>query len=803
VSFDIADLNPQQKAAVECIDGPLLLFAGAGTGKTRVLTYRIAHLIEDLAVPPWQILAITFTNKAAAEMRERLGLLLADSERGMRGLWALTFHSFCVRILRENAELIGYTPHFTIYDDDDSKRLVKEIYAALGIDSKRFPLNALRGQISKAKNELLLAADYAEQAGGAGGYPKLVARVYAELQARLHRADAMDFDDLLVNAYLLLKQNPTVLDGYQERFRYISVDEYQDTNHAQYQISRLLAAKYQNIMVVGDDDQSIYSWRGADLRNILEFEQDYPKATVMKLEQNYRSSANILDAANAVIAHNNERRPKHLFCDSGKGAKVKLYQAQNERDEGRYIASEIERLTATAADTMPPSARPPQKGAGGVGPHSYKLSDFAVFYRTNAQSRVLEDMFLRAGLRYKIYGGTQFFARQEIRDVMAYLKVVVNPADGISAKRIINVPRRGIGKTSVAKIEQIAAEQQLTFLEACAQALAEGILSPGTAQKLGDFLKLLREAVTWQGDLRQVVELIVDRAGLIAAYEAENSDEAKARVENIMEFFGQVGEYAETHVRTIEEAGAGAGAESGEQEAAPAGDLVPISEPSDTADQLAEFVEWLALRSDLDTLDAGEDYVTLMTVHAAKGLEFPVVFMAGMEESIFPHMASLSEGKGKVEEERRLAYVAITRAKELLYLVYARTRSLFGSTSANPVSRFVREIPVELCEREGVGANGFAGFNQAKRGDRHGMYDVGSFQGGAGPSTDGGHVFGGGGGKKQKAAPILYQVGDQVNHKTFGHGVVAQVKGDMLTIQFDKLAAPKKLLPAYAPMVKL
>jgi DNA helicase-2/ATP-dependent DNA helicase PcrA len=543
----------------------------------------------------------------------------------------------------------------------------------------------------------------------------------------------------------------------------------------------------------------------------------------MKLEQNYRSTANILNAANAVIANNHERRSKHLFTDGAAGAKIKLYQAQNERDEGRYIASEIERLTA--------------------GERAYQLSDFAGFYRTKAQSRVLEDMFLRAGVRYKIYGGTQFFARQEIRDVMAYLKLIVNPADDISAKRVINVPRRGIGKTSIAKIEELALREQTTFMDACELSLAEDSLGQGVKAQIGLFLNLIREAAGYQGKLRQIVELIVDRAGLIKALELENTDEAKTRIENINEFFGQVQEYDETHDPS-ELADAASTSSPSFPTSSPGLSGGSISEQidypnesgndttrqSNVENKLADFVEWLALRSDLDNLESGEDYVTLMTVHSAKGLEFPVVFIAGMEETIFPHAASSMEAGG-VEEERRLAYVAITRAKKLLYLVYARTRSLFGQTGANPASRFVREIPSELCDREGVGASGFAGFNQAKRGDRHSIFDSGAYE----PTS--GRVFGSGAGydkRSRKAnspfsrgsaagrgvvgaqsevsngqessipqSAMIFKAGDRVDHKTFGPGMVIKAEGDKLTIRFDRMAQDKTLLAGYAPLVKV
>ena len=459
--IDIETLNGPQREAVTTIDGPLLVLAGAGSGKTRVLTYRIANLIENHGVAPWQILAITFTNKAAAEMRERLGGLVGPRARGM---WVSTFHSMCVRILRADAERLGFTRNFTIYDTDDQKRLYKEIMAELDVDPKRFPINALMNRISTAKNELVVPLEFEKQANDPVG--KVAARVYARLQERLKAANAFDFDDLLLYAYLLLKNHADVLEAYQDRFRYIMVDEYQDTNHAQYAITGLLAAKHKNIMVVGDDDQSIYSWRGADIRNILEFEQDYPSAHVVKLEQNYRSVGNVLAAANAVIANNQHRKAKRLFTAAEDGDKIQVYMAADERDEGRWIAGEIEKRRAAGL--------------------SY--NQMAVFYRTNAQSRMLEDMLLRAGVPYRIVGGTRFFDRAEIRDVMAYLTLVVNPADDIAAKRVINVPRRGVGKTTIERIEQFAREMGMPFLDAAELAIVDPELRASARQAVASFV---------------------------------------------------------------------------------------------------------------------------------------------------------------------------------------------------------------------------------------------------------------------------------------------------------------------------
>ena len=782
--IDIDTLNGPQREAVTTTEGPLLVLAGAGSGKTRVLTYRIANLIENHGVAPWEILAITFTNKAAAEMRERLGGLVGPRARGM---WVSTFHSMCVRILRADAERLGFTRNFTIYDTDDQKRLYKEIMAELDIDPKRFPVNALMNRISTAKNELVVPGDFEKQATDPVG--KVAARVYARLQERLKAANAFDFDDLLLYAYLLLKNHADVLDAYQERFRYLMVDEYQDTNHAQYAITVLLAAKHQNIMVVGDDDQSIYSWRGADIRNILEFEQDYPNAHTVKLEQNYRSVGNVLAAANAVIANNQHRKQKKLFTAAEDGEKISVYLAADERDEGRWIAGEIERRRAAGT--------------------SY--DDMAVFYRTNAQSRMLEDMLLRAGVPYRIVGGTRFFDRAEIRDVMAYLTLVVNPADDIAAKRVVNVPRRGVGKSTVERVEQFAREMDMPFLEAAELAIVDPELRASTQRALGEFVGLLKEARTYEGDLRKVIETIIDKSGLVTALELENTDEARSRVENVKEFLGVVDEFAETHD------------EEDSEYAAPTEEGAEGREPVRVlrGDSLADFIEWVRLRTDLDTMTEDGNAVTLMTVHSSKGLEFDCVFVAGMEETLFPHMNSVGDAAG-VEEERRLAYVAITRARKRLYLTCAQQRQIFGQTSANPVSRFVQEIPSELRATTGVGSAGFSGTGWEKRGSRRGIA-------GSGTEAGGGRVFGrssasGSAGRadrdrasrgglgaaganpnagKKAAAKMTFAVGDTVDHKTFGRGRVVKVDGDSLHIKFSRTGQTKKLLKDYAPIVKI
>lgn len=908
---DIDSLNPAQREAVLTTEGPLLVLAGAGSGKTRVLTFRIAHMLGDLGVKPWQVLAITFTNKAAAEMRERLAALIPS---GTRGMWVCTFHAMCVRMLREDADLLGYTGQFTIYDDDDSKRMVRDIMQALGIEQKQFPINMIRSKISSAKNAMIGPEDMLKSADSPND--KKAAQVYLELERRLRAANAMDFDDLLVRTLELLRTRPEVLDKYQERFRYISVDEYQDTNHVQYEIANLLAAKYQNLMVVGDDDQSIYSWRGADITNILDFEKDFKNCKTVKLEQNYRSTGHILSAANAVVRHNSQRKDKRLFTAEGDGEKIQAFQASDERDEGRWIAGEIEKLHA--------------KGT------SY--DDIAVFYRTNAQSRILEDMFLRAGVPYKIVGGTRFFDRAEIRDVMAYLKMIVNPADEMSVKRVINTPRRGIGSTSIQKIEQLARDNRCSFFQACEIACAEtGMFSAKVRNGLSSFVSLVREGRRMSGELKDVVEMIVDKTGLLQAFRAEGTMESESRAENIQEFLGVAAEFEETHediegtLESLEELRAAgvadvpAGAESepvvvsapapepgpsapassfealvGARDAAGSNPLdslaAPALSPQDalaaaiagnayaaptelpagavhadeiertygplTCKALPALMEWLALRSDLDSL-AGETHaITMMTIHSAKGLEFPAVFVAGMEEGIFPHVHDFvgSDDPGKLEEERRLAYVAITRARKRLFLTYAATRRTYGSTSANPRSRFLNEIPFEDIEFSGIGSAGFEGTGWEKRGDRRGTFGSGmgsdmyggkvfgshtrstggsgsrggssfdDFFGGSsygterhrGVSPDAGRVastFGSGAPRAKKpsskVSPTVerkvdrasasqdFAAGDTVSHKTFGTGTVISVAGDMIEVQFEKTGQTKKLMKGFAPIVKL
>ena len=744
-NLPLDDLNPAQRDAVTTVEGPLLVLAGAGSGKTRVLTHRIAHLVRDLGVSPAAILAITFTNKAAGEMRERLEGLIGSAARPM---WVMTFHAFCVRVLRADGGRLGYTRSFTIYDEDDSRRLLASVLAELDIDPKRFPPRGVAARISSAKNELIGPGEYEEKA--AVPPEKVTAKAYRLYQQRLRQANAMDFDDLLVEAERLLREHPEVLEFYQDRFRYILVDEYQDTNKAQYEIVNRLAARSRNLMVVGDDDQSIYSWRGADIRNILEFERDYPDATVIRLEQNYRSTETILAAANAVVANNRGRKPKTLWTANVGGEAITRYSATDERDEARFVAEEVERLLREEH-------------------RSY--ADFAVFYRTNAQSRVVEDMFLRTGVPYRLVGGTRFFERAEIRDVMAWLRATVNPADTQSLVRVLE-KRQGIGKTTIDALRARAIEEDITLSEAVARAADSGWLATAPARRVAALAEDLTAARATEADtLRAHVEAIVARAGLLSTLAAEGTHEAAGRAENIGEFFGVVDEYDATH-----------------------------DEPEMRT--LDALLEWVALRSDLDEIDGGDRSVTLMTIHSAKGLEFPVVFMLGMEDQIFPHANSMYEQAG-LEEERRLCYVGITRARERLYLTHATQRTLFGQTQYNQPSMFIGEIPEEHLRAEGVGSSRFGTSAPGRgRGDRGGSVRWGDERRRE-VVADGGHVFGSGAPRKREAVetPTLVP-GDVVDHRVFGRGVVQAVAGDKVTITFAT-GGTKNLLVGYAPIRKI
>ena len=637
-------LNPMQMEAVEHTEGPLLILAGAGSGKTRVLTHRIASLIRDKGVNPWNIMAITFTNKAAGEMRERVDKIVGyGSER----IWVSTFHSSCVRILRRHAERLGYANNFAIYDTDDQKSLIKDIMKRLQMDPKLYRDRAIMAAISSAKDEMIEPDQYRIDAGIDWKLQKYAA-VYAEYQAELKKNNAMDFDDLLVQTVKLFQQFPEVLDYYQEQFRYIMVDEYQDTNTVQFRFVSLLAAKYRNLCVVGDDDQSIYKFRGANIENILSFEHVFPDAKVIKLEQNYRSTQNILNAANEVIANNQGRKAKRLWTENPEGDLIDLRQFQSGFEEAEYVAGEITR---------------------GVRTEGKKYRDYAILYRTNAQSRLFEEKFIVSNIPYKIVGGVNFYARKEIKDLLAYLKTIDNARDDLAVRRIINVPKRGIGATTLNRVADYAAAADISFYNALK--MADDIPTLGkSAAKIKPFVNFI-QVMRSKVEIISVSELlqeIIDETGYVKELEAEDTEEAKARIENIDELISKVVAY-----------------EEGEEH------------PT-----LSGFLEEVALVADIDSLDEGSDYVVLMTLHSAKGLEFPKVYLAGMEDGLFPSYMSITSDSSSedLEEERRLAYVGITRAKEELTITCARQRMIRGETQYNKVSRFVREIPSELLDSE-------------------------------------------------------------------------------------------------------
>lgn len=636
-------LNEQQKQGVFTTDGPVLLLAGAGSGKTRVLTHRIAYLIEECNVNPWNILAITFTNKAAGEMRERVDNIVGF---GADSIWVSTFHSTCVRILRRYIDKIGFDNNFTIYDTDDCKTVMKEICKRLQIDTKMLKERSLLSAISSAKDELISPAEFELQAMGDFTRQK-IAMVYKEYQAVLRKSNALDFDDLIVKTVELFKTRPDVLESYQERFRYIMVDEYQDTNTAQFELIRLLASKYRNLCVVGDDDQSIYKFRGANIRNILDFETVYPEAVVIKLEQNYRSTQNILDAANNVIHNNRGRKEKALWTSQGEGSKVHFKQFDTAYDEAQYIVDDIRRKA--------------DEGRAAYG-------DCAILFRTNAQARIMEERFVVAGVPYDVVGGTNFYARREIKDLLAYLKTIDNGRDDVAVKRIINVPKRGIGATTITRVQEYANERNISFYDALRE--ADQIMSIGkSSAKLQPFVTMIQGFRSKQEfyNLEELIKDVIETTGYVRELEAADEEEAEGRIENIDELISKVVSYEETH-----------------------------DEPS-----LSEFLEEVALVADIDGVKDDDNRVLLMTLHSAKGLEFPQVYLAGMEDGVFPsYMTITSDDASEIEEERRLAYVGITRAKEELILTCARSRMVRGETQYNPVSRFVKEIPAELIDQK-------------------------------------------------------------------------------------------------------
>lgn len=755
---DPRGLNPDQLDAVVHEGGPLLVVAGAGSGKTRVLTHRIAHLI-DRGVHPMHILAITFTNKAAGEMRERVEALVGPVAKKM---WVSTFHSACVRILRADADLLGYPRTFSIYDQADAQRLVSYVLRDLGLDQKRFTPRGVHGVISNWKNELVLPLDATAKA--ANIFERKQAEVYTEYQARLRKAGAMDFDDLLVNTVVLFREHPDVLRRYQERFEHILVDEFQDTNTAQNEMVLQLGAHHENVTVVGDTDQSIYKFRGADFRNILQFEEAFEDVTTVVLDQNYRSTQNILDAANAVIANNAGRKPKHLWTDQGSGEQIVRYHAEDEGDEVTWVGRRLRDLHEGGRDWR----------------------EMAVFYRTNAMSRVMEEALMRFGVPYKVVGGTRFYDRREIKDAMAYLRAVVNPADEVSIKRVLNVPKRGIGDASIARLDAYAAAEGITFLDAARESAAAGIVGPAV-RGLAAFTALidrLNEMAAGNEAPGDVLQAALDSSGYLAEMEAENSVEAHGRVENLSELVGSAREFT----------------------------------------QIDEFLEQVALVADTDDID-NDDRVVLMTLHSAKGLEFPIVFLIGVEEGVFPHIRALTEPE-ELEEERRLAYVGITRAREVLHLSHAWSRNLFGGTQYNPPSRFLDEIPAELVRSEGnvSGRSSYGRQSERSRSDwGSGAGSVPAYRrrkalSSFDPDEDDREAHRErvvdaalAAGRRNAPQPSNSQelglkVGDDVEHPSFGEGIIVEIRGTgdkaEATIRFRERGT-KHLALAWAPLKKL
>lgn len=757
--INLSTLNPQQRIAVENTEGPLLVLAGAGSGKTRVLTYRVAHLMEK-GVPAWKILAITFTNKAAKEMAERVQAL--TGEAGSEA-WISTFHACCARILRRDIEKLGYKRQFAIYDEDDRMSVIKAVLKELNLGDKEYPPKAVKAAISDAKNRMLSPDEWLRDAGDDFRNRKYY-EAYRLYERTLRGNNALDFDDLLVKTLELLAEQPPVLEYYQNRFDYILVDEYQDTNRAQYELVRLLTGKKRNLCVVGDDDQSIYGWRGADIRNILDFEKDFPDAKVVKLEQNYRSTGNILDAANQVIAHNQGRKEKALWTQAGEGEKIALYHALDERDEAAFIAAMTRKLIA----------------------HGARAGDVAVLYRTNAQSRVLEEAFVRGGIPYHVYGGQKFYERREVKDLIAYMRALVNPDDDVSLRRIINEPKRGIGETTVEALQSYASSAEMSLMSAVLD-VENAPLAARPKKLIGEFAELmidLTEAL-YEKTASEFLEFMIDKTGYVRALEAVKSDENAARIENIRELQGAVTEFE----RLNPEGG------------------------------LADFLENVALVADTDSLNEGGGSVTLMTLHSAKGLEFDNVFLPGMEENIFP-LARASYDDELMEEERRLAYVGITRAKKRLFLSHARSRALYNSRSANELSRFVSEIPARLLTdgtqrgdaRRVPPPSAGHGFDRSGGSGYYSGRGTGAKP--AAPSKPGLGIpgvqkgFGGFVGSQARSAkPIaLFRVGDRVIHRSFGRGRVVEVMGageeQRVRVAFDG-SVEKIFSASIAPIVKV
>ena len=753
-------LNEPQREAVRHTDGPLLILAGAGSGKTRVLTHRIAYLIEELGVNPWNILAITFTNKAAGEMRQRVDNLVGF---GSESIWVSTFHSMCVRILRRFIDRLGYDSRFTIYDTDDQKTLMKAVCKKVDIDTKQFKERMLLSVISSAKNEMILPEEFELNAGGDFAQLK-IAKVYREYEAQLKANNALDFDDLLVKTVQLLQTQPDVRENYQERFRYIMVDEYQDTNTVQFKLVSLLAGKYRNLCVVGDDDQSIYKFRGANIRNILDFEKEYPDAKVIKLEQNYRSTGNILNAANGVISNNKGRKDKTLWTANGEGEKISLRQFDTAYDEAEFIAEDIKKEVRDGA--------------------SY--NDNAVLYRTNAQSRLLEEKFIAMNIPYKIVGGINFYARREIKDILAYLKTVYNGQDDLSVRRIINVPKRGIGLTTINRIQEAADERGISFYEA----LLAPEMIPGagrSAAKLDSFAALI-EYFKGQAEKESLTDLlneILDMTGYAQNLEADDEVDAESRLQNIEELLNKAAAYEEDCEDRGEKA------------------------------TLSGFLEEVALVADIDSLEEDQDYVVLMTLHSAKGLEFPHVYLAGVEDGLFPsYMTITGDDPEELEEERRLCYVGITRAEQQLTLTCARKRMVRGETQYNRISRFVSEIPPELLDTgsrkrtyfsEDDGTDGTTAAGNLFSGGK--TASAGSSRSKAYASkkpytvlTKGSQL------RAQKSDSLAYGVGDRVRHVKFGEGTVLDIKEGgrdfEVTVEFDT-AGVRKMFAMFAKLVKI
>ncbi|WP_055493245.1 DNA helicase PcrA [Streptomyces sp. TP-A0356] len=757
-------LNENQRAAVVHAGSPLLIVAGAGSGKTRVLTHRIAYLLAERGAHPGQILAITFTNKAAGEMKERVEQLVGPRANAM---WVMTFHSACVRILRRESKKLGFTSSFSIYDAADSKRLMALVCRDLDLDPKRFPPKAFSAKISNLKNELIDEEDFAAQA--ADGFEKTLAQAYALYQSRLREANALDFDDLIMTTVNLLRAFPDVAEHYRRRFRHVLVDEYQDTNHAQYALVRELVGTSEHpvdvppgeydlppaeLCVVGDADQSIYAFRGATIRNILQFEEDYPDATTILLEQNYRSTQTILSAANAVIERNESRRPKNLWTNAGAGARITGYVADTEHDEAQFVADEIDRLTDTG---------------------EAKAGDVAVFYRTNAQSRVFEEVFIRVGLPYKVVGGVRFYERKEVRDVLAYLRVLANPEDSVPLRRILNVPKRGIGERAEAMIDALAQREKISFPQALRrvdEAYGMAARSTNAVKRFNALMEDLRTIVESGAGPATVLEAILERTGYLAELQASTDPQDETRIENLQELAAVALEFEQ---------------ERGEGESS----------------TLADFLEQVALVADSDQIpdeEEGDGVITLMTLHTAKGLEFPVVFLTGMEDGVFPHMRALGQTK-ELEEERRLAYVGITRARERLYLTRSAMRSAWGQPSYNPPSRFLEEIPDQHVEWKRTGASSAPLSAGPVSGVAASLSSSRSRSSAAGAS---GFATRRGGATERPVIPLA--VGDRVTHDQFGLGTVVGVKGTganaEATIDFGD-AKPKRLLLRYAPVEKL